>query len=167
MPLPSELLSRALKGDPLAAAELGRELDALHGQAWGQADRVYSWTPQLYQNGNVASTLYYARYWVRGSLVGLAVQLQATAAGSAGSAIEIRNVPVPIRFGGSAGGGAIIGAGVVLRTGTAWYAVSVDAYTASSLRFFGYNVSAHLGIGPSYALASSDLVSFSCVYERG
>lgn len=133
---------------------------------WVRAWRYWAdWTPVLSQNGVRTKTIEVARYTVIGNTVCLNVQMTCTDAGTAGSAIVISGLPAGLQPKAPYSQVRVIGSGVVLDVSVAYYAASVAAAAADDLRFVGYNVANAIGIAPSFALASGDIIGFQAMYE--
>lgn len=121
-----------------------------------------SWTPQLYQNANITSTNNVSRYSLIGNFAIVQFRVTATAAGSAGNQIEIRNLPVTPAY---ASDGILVGAAFVYDNPTAFYSATAQLQPTPSLRFIGYNQTAAIGATPSFAIANGDVVQGTVIYE--
>lgn len=136
-------------GTPLPAATLNTI-----GAAWE------NWTPQLWQGANRTSTVNYCRYAQINKLVVVVGSISPTATGSAGSAIEIRSLPITM-----ANQDAVFGSFSYLDAGVAWYIGSVVGASTTSVQFYGYNTATFFGGSPNFAVASGDAFRFGFVYE--
>lgn len=126
---------------------------------------IRSWTPQLYQNGNIASTNNVSRWWMHIGAPFITVQFRvtATAAGTAGQAIEIRNLPIAPLYAASA---IVIGSALLTSGGnTTAYACTIQMSSTPAFRFRGYNVTGYMGVNPNFAIASDDVVQGTVIYE--
>lgn len=122
-----------------------------------------AWTPQLYQNGNITSTNTVSRYSLIGNLAFVQFRIVATAAGTAGQAIEIRNIPVTPLYGAN-----LVGAGVGAYkiTGSTVYICSLQMNnTGPAIKFLSDGVVNYIGITPSFAISSGDSVEGVAIYE--
>jgi hypothetical protein len=117
-----------------------------------------AWTPQLYQNGDIASTDGGSYYAFQGNLLCLQFYVTATAAGSAGNRIEIRNLPFAA-LRATASIWPVVGAAWYDDQGTTEYNLSVRVNDTPALLFNGYNANGAFGAAPSLAVASTDILS--------
>jgi hypothetical protein len=122
-----------------------------------------AFTPALQQNAAaVASTVLSAHYEVTGKFFKAQIELQATAAGTAGNPIYITGLPTPARSSGttSAGSGIFLDSGTAVYTGTAIFA------SATQLGMYRSGATVGLiGADPSEALANNDVFSVDLCYE--
>lgn len=116
------------------------------------------WTPQFWQGANVASTVEYSKYTRINKLVIATASISITAAGTAGTQIQIRNLPITSTAARSMGG-----SWVYLDSGVAWYAGSVYGETTTSAGFYAQNTGNWFGA--STTAASGDLFRFQIIYE--
>lgn len=121
-----------------------------------------TYTPVVTQNGVRTATVNYASYVQINKLVVLVVDLEVTAAGSAGSAIQV-SVPVTAVAGTGRGCGIFYDASLTdVQLTTTFLAFTTD------VRFLveaSTNQTDGLGNNPSVALASGDILSFYMVYQ--
>jgi len=121
-----------------------------------------SYTPTLTQSAGVACTVNYAEYFQINKMVCLNVDLQATAAGTAASAMQV-SLPVTGVTGSGRGSGFFYDASL-----TDVRLTTVFLSSSTAVRFLveeSTSVSDGLGTNPSLALASGDVLSFSLIYE--
>lgn len=116
------------------------------------------WTPQLWQGANVTSTPTYAKYIRINKMVFISIDLTATAAGTAGNAIEIRNLPVT-----AAAANAIRGEFVYLDAGVQFYAGTIYGASTTSIRMLWQGAGNFLGAGVT--LANTDYFLCGIYYE--
>lgn len=141
--------------------------------AWLSATlRAGTFTPQAYQNGNVSSSTAVGRYFLFGKLCFMHIRNVVSAAGSAGNAIQINNIPAaiaPLKTGQPNGPGDTSGVnvGYVLDNGSQYYPAHAYFTSSTTLSFYGVDVTTGLNIGvtPSFALASGDAIGADLVYE--
>lgn len=126
-------------------------------------DSWRTWTPTVTQSSGVTITVAYARYVVLAQTVILQADLIVTGSGTGGNAIVIGGIPVA-----PAHTGAFfpIGAAVINNFGTASYNCAVVPVGANDFRLLGYNTAGYVGVSPNFALAPSDAIAFTAMYER-
>ena len=85
--------------------------------------------------------------------------------GTAGNAIEFRDIPLGIQLVGAGLGQAArnLGSANVRADGT-WYICGVVGYTSTSLRFL-VNIAGYLGNNPSVAIQSGEQIGFTITYQ--
>lgn len=133
-----------------------------------EVGRWQDWTPAIYQNGNVASTVDFARYIVKEDLVTLVAVVTATAAGSATNNIYVLG---PAALTPQINNNHPIGA-AQYADGSVWYSCHVVySTTVSGQPAFGFRVNTVtdgnvIGVNPNIAVASGDIISFTAAYER-
>lgn len=154
----------------LTAAQLNTDVRDNTTYLYDLTHTTQTFTPQLYQNGNRTSSTAIGRYWQQGKIVTLHVRMIASAAGSAGNAIEVRDIPVaPLKTGtpNASADCSAVGLGHVLDNGTALYYAAAYFTSTTAIRFQGVsnNNGTDIGAAPSFALASGDAVAFNIVYE--
>lgn len=128
-----------------------------------------TWTPQMYQNANVSTTINDATYsrqgrWITGTCI-------VTAAATSGGAGEIRvyyngatPLPTPRKT------GLVVGAAQYLNSGSAYYTVAARIET-NYFRFtpYGFTTGVYLGTtsgaGTGFTMASGDSINFTFAYE--
>lgn len=134
------------------------DLNSLAG-AWN------SYTPTLTQSSAVTKTVTYAKYLQFGKLIIVQVELVATGAGTAGSAIT---VSLPVTAARSATAKPVIGSGFVNDLGTKLYPGPTALLTTTTVQIFrgdGTTTGGALGSDPSFALASGDSINLAAMYE--
>lgn len=171
---PSELLRRIWKPDAIERRDpledLGRELDRLHGEDDKRratlrdlldGATVRDFTPTLYQAAAVSATVNVAYFQVLGQMIEVVAYLTATAAGTAGNAIQIQGLPKANAVANP------IHAGVFHVTvpgthysGTAWINSSDNA-----CRGLESGSTGALGLSPSFALAAGMIVGCNLKYR--
>lgn len=119
-----------------------------------------TFTPQIYQGGNVTTTNVVSRYLQLGKLVLVLLNALAASAGTGGNIIEIRNLPVA-----AVAQQAIHGSFTFLDAGTQWYAGHATGLTTTSVEFHTNGATNSLGINPAVTLASSDAFYLQLSYE--
>lgn len=142
--------------------DLQRQVDNLIKPEVG---RWVDWTPTVTQSIAVTATVTYARYELRGNTVNVSVRLDITSAGVIANVIIIGGVPTAISP-ANVGSMNVIGNGVVWDVSVARYQGSLIAVGVSDWRFQASGNSNYIGITPSFALASGDIISFKATYER-
>ena len=158
------------EGQKIYETDTDREL-TYDSSAWVQTNSLggwSTWTPQLYQNGNLTSTTPHARYTRIGDTAIVQAKVSATAAGTAGNQIEIRNLPYSAE---AAGDYTVIG-NAIYWDGTLRWQLNVETLpTATSIAFgydsapFGAYGGGRFGASPSKAVASGNFISFTTTYE--
>lgn len=134
------------------------------GTAWEHVATIGAfptWTPQLWQNANVAAAVDRARY-VRGPgrRVEALCLVTPSAAGASGVAIEIRNLPIP-----AVSASGILGVFRYFDAGSTIYTGTVFGATTTSVRFQVSGNGNPMGTNPTFAIASSDSLWMSINYE--
>lgn len=124
-----------------------------YGGAWT------TFTPQLWQNVNVNSTVNYAKYRKIGKTVFVVMQITATGAGGGGD-VQIRNLPFT-----AANTAGLVGVGGYLDAGTANYNLTAFGLTTTSVGMFGWNQGSAFGTAPAVTIANNDIIRLSLVYE--
>lgn len=153
-------------GETVTAALMNSDvrdpLAALTG-AWN------SYTPQIDQGAstNIGKTIGYAKYVRVGKFVRVQAQLALTGAGTSGSEITV-TLPVARAYSGSSF--HVVGNGMVadVAGGSGAQACNVTgvAGSASAVKFVPTGTTTGMGASPnSFALASGDVISFTCEYE--
>jgi hypothetical protein len=122
-----------------------------------------AWTPQLNQDDDITSTVTHARYMRLGKLLIAWFNISATAAGSAGNAIEIQDLPVAAASADGIAGWARYNDS----TGaTANYNAFLYGQSTTSVRFRQEGTTSPLGtVGGGVTVASGDLIQGVLVYE--
>lgn len=123
-----------------------------------------TFTPQVYQNGNVTSSNTYCQYIRIGDVVIVRALLSVTSAGSSGQKILVKDMPVSIAN-HSTTGIYVLGVGGVLDSGATIYAPAVCAHDATTVSFFADGAADFLGVSPAWALANNDTISFTITYK--
>jgi hypothetical protein len=151
------------------------QLQVYSGSAWLPVGPYGTWTtftPQLTQSANVTSSIAVGRYLVIGKMCMLHIRNVASASGSAGSAIQITNVPAaiaPLKTGApnSTTDCSAVGSGYVLDSGTSFYAGVGYFHSSTAIRWYDASAAAgtEIGFNPSFALASGDAVGIDIWYE--
>lgn len=126
------------------------------GAAWE------SYTPSLTQSGNVTKTVTYAKYTQINKLCICNVRLDVTGTGTAGS-----NLVVGLPLTASVGAGLRIGSGVIYDASAAVaYAAIMNTVSSTTISFVGdWSGANSWGSSPNIAIANTDQVSFSIMYE--
>ena len=158
------------EGQKIYETDTNREL-TYDSSAWVQTNSLggwSTWTPQLYQNGNLTSTTPHARYTRIGDTAIVQGKVSATQAGTAGNQIEIRNLPYSAE---AAGDYTQIGSAYYWDGNLRWQLNVETLPTATSIAF-GYDSAAfaaygggRFGASPSKAVASGNFISFTTTYE--
>jgi hypothetical protein len=128
-------------------------------------DPWQDWTPAIDQGGAVAANVSWARYAVIGNTIHLWVELAVTGAGVAGNAVSVSGIPAAIQP-SQASSLAVLGVGVVLDIGTAYYVGALVANGANDLRVVAHGLGSFVGVTPNFALSPGDGVGFHATYER-
>lgn len=119
-----------------------------------------SYTPVLAQSGTRTATINNAEFCQINKLVFCNVDLTCSTTGSAGSAIT---VTLPVTGASSLSG---VGSGIFYDfSATDVRVVTVNAGTSTVTFRANDSTTNELGVTPSVALGSSDVISFSIVYE--
>lgn len=118
------------------------------------------------QSGNVTYTTTYAKAVVLAQTVIFMAEFAITGTGTAGNAIEIGDIPAALAV-ADATTYALIGNALVIDAGTDQYHGGLVARTSTAWRIITNQNGNWLGITPSFALASGDIISLHAVYERG
>ena len=129
--------------------------------AYGPA--ATSWTPTLYQNASQIATSSAIGRWGRiGPLVWVQGYVTANAAGTSGQQIDIRALPVtPAATLDS----AVVGTFAYGRSGTGIYQGAALSSNGTPLLYFEvHNGTDVFGKSPSFAVAATHWLSFSCWY---
>jgi len=158
------------EGQKIYETDTDREL-TYDSSAWVQTNSLggwSTWTPQLYQNGNLTSTTPHARYTRIGDTAIVQAKVSATAAGTAGNQIEIRNLPYSAE---AAGDYTVIG-NAIYWDGTLRWQLNVETLPTATSIAFGYDSApfaayggGRFGASPSKAVASGNFISFTTTYE--
>ena len=158
------------EGQKIYETDTDREL-TYDSSVWVQTNSLggwSTWTPQLYQNGNLTSTTPHARYTRIGDTAIVQAKVSATQAGTAGQQIEIRNLPYSAE---AAGDYTVIG-NAVYWDGTLRWQLNVETLPTATSIAFGYDSApfaayggGRFGASPSKAVASGDFISFTTTYE--
>jgi len=158
------------EGQKIYETDTDREL-TYDSSAWVQTNSLggwSTWTPQLYQNGNLTSTTPHARYTRIGDTAIVQAKVSATAAGTAGHQIEIRNLPYSAE---AAGDYTVIG-NAIYWDGTLRWQLNVETLPTATSIAFGYDSApfaayggGRFGASPSKAVASGNFISFTTTYE--
>jgi len=158
------------EGQKIYQTDNDREL-TYDSSAWVQTNSLggwSTWTPQLYQNGNLTSTTPHARYTRIGDTAIVQAKVSATQAGVAGQQIEIRNLPYSAE---AAGDYTVIG-NAVYWDGTLRWQLNVETLPTATSIAFGYDSApfaayggGRFGASPSKAVASGNFISFTTTYE--
>ena len=158
------------EGQKIYETDTDREL-TYDATAWVQTSSLggwSTWTPQLYQNGNLTSTIPHARYTRIGDTAIVQGKVSATQAGTAGQQIEIRNLPYSAE---AAGDYTVIGNAIYWDGVLRWQLNVETLPTATSIAFgydsapFGVYGGGRFGASPSKAVASTNFISFTTTYE--
>jgi hypothetical protein len=118
-----------------------------------------SWTPVLEQGGTVTATINYAKYVKIGDTIIASCNLTATGSGTGNNEIFISGLPVNMTTGIS------VGSGKIVDTGSKVYTANVNAVTANKVQFEPWDLASPIGVTPNFALASSDVITFTVTYE--
>jgi len=158
------------EGQKIYQTDDNREL-TYDSSAWVQTNSLggwSTWTPQLYQNGNLTSTIPHARYTRIGDTAIVQGRLNATQAGTAGNQIEIRNLP----YSAEAAGDYVVIGNAVYWDGTLRWLLHVETLPTATSIAFGYDSApfaayggGRFGSSPSKAVASGHFISFATTYE--
>jgi hypothetical protein len=158
------------EGQKIYQTDDNREL-TYDSSAWVQTNSLggwSTWTPQLYQNGNLTSTIPHARYTRIGDTAIVQGRLNATQAGTAGQQMEVRNLPYPTE----AAGRYIVIGNAVYWDGTLRWLLHVETLPTATSIAFGYDSApfaayggGRFGQSPSKAVASGHFISFATTYE--
>jgi hypothetical protein len=158
------------EGQKIYETDTDREL-TYDSSAWVQTNSLggwSTWTPQLYQNGNLTSTIPHARYTRIGDTAIVQGKVSATQAGTAGQQIEIRNLPYSAE---AAGDYTVIG-NAIYWDGTLRWQLNIETLPTATSIAFGYDSApfaayggGRFGASPSKAVASGDFISFTTTYE--
>lgn len=124
-------------------------------------EQIGTWTPTVYQGGDVSVTVTRAVYQVVGSAVNTQVMLAVTGTGSAANAVEIRSCPSGI----APVGLDVIGTFMLANVGTAVYVGAVYPTSPAVWQLWAHNTGNPVGISPSFALASGDVIRLNCTYR--
>ena len=119
------------------------------------------WTPVVTQSSTVTASITIAKYFQMNGLVYLWVVLGITGSGVAGNEIVVSGLPFNFDTHGSR---VVVGSAAILDTGTAGYDCLVEAFVVDKVRFL--RDSGSVGVSPSFALASSDIIGFHATYKR-
>lgn len=145
------------------------EFDAryLLREAW----RDISADIQLYQNGNITSTVTYAYAITLAKTTFIDVLLTATAAGTATNNIYILLPAVYTPNSGISvnkpiGVGEYLDNGSALYSGKAVYVATVSSMPAIALKIDTVTDGNVIGVNPNIAVASNDVMSLNLVFER-
>ncbi len=159
------------EGQKIYETDTDREL-TYDGSAWVQTNSLggwSTWTPQLYQNGNLTSTAPHARYTRIGDTAIVQAKVSATQAGTAGYQIEVRNLPYALE---ASGDYAVVGSGVYWDGSFRWLLHTETVPSPTTATAFGYDsaptsayAGARFGANPSKAVASGHFISFAMTYE--
>jgi len=122
-----------------------------------------TWTPVINQGGAVSTTIAYAEYRRTGKMVNLRCYLTAAGNGTSGQALNITGVP-PALAAKSSELGIAMGTATIQFAGTYSFA-AVRFQTTTALGFIVQSGTSVLGINPSTAIATSDLIQLSINYE--
>jgi hypothetical protein len=158
------------EGQKIYQTDDNREL-TYDSSAWVQTNSLggwSTWTPQLYQNGNLTSTILHARYTRIGDTAIVQGRVNATQAGTAGNQIEIRNLP----YSAEAAGDYVVIGNAVYWDGTLRWLLHVETLPTATSIAFGYDSApfaayggGRFGQSPSKAVASGHFISFATTYE--
>lgn len=158
------------EGQKIYETDTDREL-TYDSSAWVQTTSLggwSTWTPQLYQNGNLTSTINHARYTRIGDTAIVQAKVSATQAGTAGQEINILNLPYSAE---AAADYTTIGNAYYWDGTYRWLLEAETLPTATSIAF-GYDSApfsayggGRFGASPSKAVASGHFVSFALTYE--
>jgi hypothetical protein len=158
------------EGQKIYQTDDNREL-TYDSSAWVQTNSLggwSTWTPQLYQNGNLTSTIPHARYTRIGDTAIVQARVNATQAGTAGNQIEIRNLP----YSAEAAGDYVVIGNAVYWDGTLRWLLHVETLPTATSIAFGYDSApfaayggGRFGQSPSKAVASGHFISFATTYE--
>ena len=128
----------------------------------------HTFTPVLYQNGNITATITRARYYLDDNHATVSVLIQATAAGAAGNNIYML-LPSFLKPASAVASTMPLGVAEYYDTGTAVYhgnavyVANVGGLPAiACLHTTDGNV---VGANPNIAVANGDFISFCMVYE--
>ena len=159
------------EGQKIYETDTNREL-TYDSSAWVQTNSLggwSTWTPQLYQNGNLTSTAPHARYTRIGDTAIVQAKVSATQAGTAGYQIEVRNLPYALE---AAGDYTVTGSGVYWDGSFRWLLHTETVPTPTTATAFGYDsaptssyAGSRFGANPSKAVASGHFISFTMTYE--
>ena len=149
-----------MAGETVTAALMNTHVrdnfDAIGG-AWT------SYTPTLAQGAstNIAKTVIYAKYLSIGKLIIAQVYLQATAGGTAGSAITVSLPVVAASF------GFVVGSGFFYDASVTGYPAVVYLNSTTNLSVVRADAAGvgEIGSDTNIAVASSDILRVSAMYE--
>ncbi len=125
-----------------------------------------TFTPTVVQSGAVAVTVNLSRYKVVNKICHLEMHLSVTGSGTAGNTISIESIPSAAQPRNLALNAMNFGTCTVIDSGTAVYAGFVlPNGAASKFSMRESNTRGVIGVNPSFALASSDVIILNCTYE--
>lgn len=142
---------------------LRRELETLRAQGAVVGERT-AWTPTVTQTAGITLTSYSSIYVPIGPLVYLNAHITLGSAGTAGSHIIVSGLPVTIRP-IETGGYFTIGNFSFGDAGTNSYAGSAVYTATDTIKLLAHATGDYLGSGPSFAVASGDILSINCLYR--
>lgn len=157
--------------DPVAAAlqtltqkvaELQRLYERLKGQETIPVINWTTWTPTITQSGSVTFTNTYCRYMVIEKLATVQFTLAVTSAGMTANPIIVGSIPAAIA---PVQASLIVGAGLIVDSGTANFPCVVQVLTAATLRFVDTETGGRVGENPAFALASGDFILGEAKWE--
>lgn len=155
-----------LLGDDVAGVQ-NKNLDATNTIAAGALGIApTAWTPTFTQSGSVSATVDHAHYQVVGKLAHLSARVTFSAAGTAGNSIFVAGLPAAVAPTYVEAQGRAVGTFSYGDVSTGTYAGVVLVLSGGPLLAFRvHNTTSHLGADPSFAIASSDFLSFTACWE--
>ena len=111
-----------------------------------------TWTPQLYQGGDVSSTNNESYYYQLGDIVHAYFVITSTGAGTASNRVDIQDLPVT-----AASAGGIHGGGQVSDVGQVWSGVMIGITTTSAGLYNHGGSTSGFGVDLLMTIASGDI----------
>lgn len=134
-------------------AALTQQKYSYSGHPQGFPD-LFNFAPLLYQNGaNIALASAWGKFKISGKSLEFWFMVQASAAGTTNTQIEIRGMPVANNLSSSA---QPVGEFVYIDQGTAFYVGAITNSAATYLNFIVHNAGNFLGFVPNFAVANTD-----------
>ena len=124
-----------------------------------------SFTPTLWQGAatpNINKTVLYSKYLKVGKLVVVSVNVTATGAGTAGQAIQIRDIPAAAAAANQSG---MIGSFTYFDSGNTNITGTVYGLSTTSVGLQADRDNSPVGIVPNFAVANNDNLSLTLTYE--
>lgn len=118
------------------------------------------WTPAWTQSATVSHTVGRAKYVRIGRTIHLLASLTASSAGTSGNAIVVSNFPVA-----AAATSAIMGSYRYFDSGNTIYTGAAYGASTTSVNFQVSGNGNPMGVNPTFAVASGDVIWFQVTYE--